>query len=304
MQYNRMRVAVGLFIISLFFGILTFLYLILEEKGTFEERFNYYFYTDSASSFHIGMPLKFSGFNIGVIDKISLEDKGVVKMTFSVSQTNKKWLSRDTTLLLKKPLIGASYIEVITKNSSGIIEDGKVFKFMMSDDINDMITKLKPAVDNIVNIIDNLDKISKRLASDDSDILQTLKNINKFSEKLLSDNSLLTTIIGDDKPTKDIIDTVRDIKNIIEDIKKITGNLDSKILNPTSSVIKELNIIMKDISSKLKAIDSTVKTVGKFDNDLIDLKDQLEVGLEKSNSIMDKMDMILTNNSDAKMELP
>ncbi len=61
---------------------------------------------------------------------------------------------------------------------------------------------------------------------------------------------------------------------------------------------------MKDINSKLKAIDSTVKIVGKFDNDLIDLKDQLAVGLEKSNTIMDKMDMLLTNDKNTKVVLP
>ncbi len=221
MQYNKMRVAVGLFVISLIVVIVTFLYFLLEEKGTFEERYDYYFYTNSANSFNIGMPLKFSGFSVGVIDKISLEDNGLVKMTFSVTQNNKKWIARDTSLLLKKPLIGSPHIEVHTKVGNTPIDEGSILEIRMSDDINDMITKLEPAVDNIINIIRVLENISKKLSSDDSDILQTFKNINKFSAKLARDDSILTSITGDAKSSKDFIDALSQTKNIIKDIRML-----------------------------------------------------------------------------------
>jgi len=83
-----MKFAVGIFVITLIVVISTFLYLLLEEKGTFDKRYSFNFDTESASSFNVGMPLKYSGFNIGTIDKISLKDDGTVHMVFSVNEDN------------------------------------------------------------------------------------------------------------------------------------------------------------------------------------------------------------------------
>jgi phospholipid/cholesterol/gamma-HCH transport system substrate-binding protein len=88
MQYGKMKFYVGVFVLTLFIVIATFAYLILEEKGTFDKRYTFHFNTSTAEAFNIGMPIKFSGFNIGTIDKIELRDDGSVDMTFSVNEKN------------------------------------------------------------------------------------------------------------------------------------------------------------------------------------------------------------------------
>ena len=61
---------------------------------------------------------------------------------------------------------------------------------------------------------------------------------------------------------------------------------------------------MKDVKQKLDALDSTVKTVGSYDSDLVELKEQISVGLAKSNQIMDKVDAIMQDNTSAEVTLP
>ena len=91
---------------------------------------------------------------------------------------------------------------------------------------------------------------------------------------------------------------------IMQDISEISSTLDGDIITPVSSTIKELDLIMKDIKQKLDALDSTVKTVGSFDKDLIELKEQISVGLAKSNQIMDKVDAIMQNEAKTEVTLP
>jgi ABC-type transporter Mla subunit MlaD len=105
-----MKIAVGAFVIVFFVSISIFSYLLLESKGVFEERYSYYFIVDSASAFTIGMPVKFSGFGIGSIVHITLKEDGKVKVTFSVTKKNLRWINQYTYLLLKKPLIGSPHI--------------------------------------------------------------------------------------------------------------------------------------------------------------------------------------------------
>jgi len=140
-----MRLAVGLFVLILLSAIFTFLYLLLDEKGTFDKRYSYGFNTDSASSFNVGMPLKYSGFNIGVIDKISLQDDGTVHMIFSVDENNRKWVTKESVLMLKKPLIGSPHIELYSAIDNELLDENSDLTMLLSDDINDMVSKLEPA---------------------------------------------------------------------------------------------------------------------------------------------------------------
>ena len=311
MQYDKMKLSVGIFVLTLFLAISTFLYLLLDEKGTFDKRYNYHFNSSSASSFSIGMPLKLSGFTIGVIDDIEPKDDGTVFLTFSISQQNQKWIAEGSVLNVKKPLIGSPHIEVYSAIGNDILKAGSTMEIYMSDDINDMIAKLEPAVEKIINIISSVDKITTYIARKDSELMKTLVNVEKFSANLIKNDSLLTTVMGDKKATQSLINSIgttskiiEDVHKISQDIQKITSSLDSKIVDPTASTIKELQTIMKDVKQKLDALDSTVKTVGGFDKDLVQLKEQISVGIHKSNQIMDKVDAIMQDEKATEVVLP
>jgi len=311
MQYSKMKVAVGIFIISFLITIFTFLYLVLENKGTFNKRYNYHFTTDSAAFFSVGMPLKFSGFNVGVIDNISLNDDGSVLMTFSVDEKNRRWITKGTVLMTVKPLIGSTQIEVYTVIDNEILEENTELVMLQSNDINDMITKLEPAVDKILNIINNIDSIMSNLTKDDSPLNETFKNIRDFSAKLSNNDSLLSSLTGDKESTQSVIKALMKTNQIMDElhiipknISKTTSTLDDDIMTPASSLIKELDSIMKDVKQKLDALDGTVKAVGSYDKELIELKEQISVSLQKTNQIMDKVDAFLQDDSKSEVSLP
>lgn len=311
MQYEKMKLAVGLFVSVLFLTIFASLYLLLNEKGTFDKRYSYHFSTDSASSFNVGMPLKFSGFNIGIIDDIALRDDGTVLMTFSVTSKYRKWIAKDSVLMIKKPLIGSPHIELYSTKGNEILKEGSSLTILMSDDINDMISKFEPAVNKLINIVNSIDIITSKMSKDDSNLNKTMENIEIFSGNLARDNSLLTTVTGDNASTKNLIKTINstaqivsEVDKISRDISAITAKLDANIVAPASVSAKELENILKDVKQKLDALDSTVKTVGSYDKDLVELKEQISVGINKSNQIMDRVDGILQNKKKSEIKLP
>jgi archaellum component FlaC len=174
----------------------------------------------------------------------------------------------------------------------------------MSDDIDDMISKLEPAIDKVIHIINNIDTITSYIAKDDSELVLTLQNIRKLSDKLAHDDSLLTTLTGDKKATKDIINSLANIDKIMKDIQKITATLHQDIVQPSSSAVHELDTILKDIKQKLNTLDATVNAIGGYDKDLIHLKEQISVGVVKSNQIMDKIDSFMQNEKSSEVVLP
>ena len=311
MQSNTMKFTVGLFVLSVFFLLFIFLFLLLQEKGTFEKRYSYNFTVDSAEYFHTGMPVKFSGFTIGVIDSVSLNDDGSVFIIFSTPKRNQKWLSQGSVLMLIKPLIGSPHIELYTSLDTPLLEDKSSMIIVYSDDINDLIIKLQPAVAKTLNVLNNVETITSYLAREDSELRKILLHLEKFSAKLANDNSLLTSVTGDEKASKDVIKSLdettkilKEMKKITRDISKITSTLAKDVIQPTSSSIHEIEAIMKDIKNKLEVMDGTVNAVGSYDKDLVEIKEQITVGIQKSNEIMDKVDSFMQDDSNNEVTLP
>lgn len=310
-SYNKMRLAVGLFIITLFLFIGASLFFLLKEKGAFDKHYNYHFTSDSAEFIKVGMPVKFSGFDIGAINDIKLLEDGSVNITFSITQEYRKWLTDGSILMIIKPLIGSPHIVLFTSLDTKLLEPEANLELMTSDGINDLILRLEPALATATHILDNVDKITTYLADEDSELKHILRNFETLSAKLAKSNSLLTSVTGDAKSTKELTDALsqsakiaKDIKKITNDIATITASLDKSIMQPAQNSVNEIEHILKDITAKLDALDSTVKTAGSFSPELVDIKEQIRVGVEKSNMLMDKVDALLGNEDKEGIDLP
>jgi len=304
MQYDKMKVSVGIFIVVLMVSLSAFIYVILDAKGVFEKRYRYYFVTESASSFTIGMPVKFSGFAIGSIDDIKLLDNGEVKVTFSITQENRKWINKYTYLMLKKPLLGSAHIEVLAASGNGYLKPDSKLPMIITDDVNDLVEKLEPVVDRLLNIIKNIETMTNNIVAKDSPLNKTISNLEHFSAKLAYSDSLLTSITGDKQSTKALIRSLHKIEYILEDINHMTHNLHGEVIVPTSKSIKELHKILVDVHTKLQDLDPLVKNLGKSGKDISALQRSIQALLIKTNALMDKVDAVVNDTKTENVELP
>jgi ABC-type transporter Mla subunit MlaD len=304
MQYDKIKISVAIFVILLFLAVGYFTYFLMDAKGMFEKRYVYYFSTNSASSFNVGMPVEFSGFKIGQIQKIKLKDDGNVNIYFFVFKKYRKWINKYTYLLLKKPLLGSPIIEVWAAGNNGYLKENSKLPIILSDDINDLITKFEPVLDKLTNIIANIEKITIYLSSDNSPLNKSLENIEKLSSKLANSDSLLTSITGDKKSTEAFINSLYDIKRTLKNIKDITDNLNETIIRPSSDSIKELHAILKDVNNKLKKLQPLVDDISNYGDDLKNIKEDISLTIKKSNDLMDKVDAVMKDSNKNKVKLP
>ncbi len=263
MSHTKVKLSVGVFILTVFVSIVIFLFLLFQEKGTFQSRYSFQFTAYSSNPFTIGMPIKFSGFNIGVVEKIELLDTGAVNITFSVDDKNRKWITKDSVLVTLKPLIGMPVIEISPSFDSPLLKEGSSLLLVMSDDINDMITRFEPSINNLVNIVNNLNTMTNELSKDNSDLFTSLDNIKQLTNQL----------------------------------NNISNSLPKTLINPASSMLEDINI-------KLKYLDNTVKVVGGYDKELVEIKEQISLGLQKSNELIEKVDSMFQDVPNSKIELP
>ena len=304
MTYNNIKFKVGFFVLFLLITLSTVIYYILVKKGTFDKRFNYSFISYTADSFSVGMPVKVSGFAIGRVDTIKLLDNGNVKFVFSVDKHNQKWVCEESLLMLRKPLLGSAHIILYSAIGNPILKANSTLDVLISNDINDLVQSLEPIVLKIGNIVNSIDKITTYLSQDNSELMMIIKNIEEFSAILVKDKSLLTSLTGDKNATNSFIKTINKLPHLINNFNKLSLGLNKEIMPQVSELIKELNAIAKDIESKLKSLDNVVNSVSSSDKDIIQIKEQIKIGMSKTNQIIEKVDNLFQSKKNEKVVLP
>ncbi len=304
MQYHKMKLYVGIFITAFLISLSLLFYTIMEKKGYFDKHINFFFKTKEASSFFVGMPINFSGFEIGSITKLTLMPNGDVKIDFRVKQNHHKWICENTKLMLEKPLLGSPTIKVITPLGHKELKKGSELKIVIRDDINDIIKDLQPILGEVKQIIHSINVITTNLASKDASVDKILKNVENLSSKLASNDALLDTITGDKNSTLAINNSLKKTEEIFNEIQELIKNIQKQILTPASNSMVVVDEIFKDIKRKLDTLDGTVNAIGSYDKELITLKKELHLNLDKTHQILNKIDAILIDKSQDKVVLP
>ena len=299
-----MKVAVGIFVVI--FSILFFalIYVILDKKGVFEEKRSFNFYTKSAESIHIGMPVRYSGFEIGSINNIELTEQGAVFITFDVKLEHAKWIRQNTVLRLEKPLIGSPTIDVLTSLDYPQLDSGSTLNIVIQDDINDIINKIEPVVKDLQNIVISVNTVTEKLASDDGDLFVTLHNLETYSSKLVKDGALLTTLTGDANSTATLKNTLKQAGRTVGEINAMADELHRNVVTPSGESMEQLNAILSDVNHKLELLESTVQALGSYDNDLIELKGDIRAGVQKTTNLIERVNTMLGEEQPREAPLP
>ncbi len=310
MSYNKMKIAVGIFTFFTILFLSLAIFFILKYKGMFEKSYTYAFYAKSAESFDIGTPIKYSGFEIGSINKIDFTYDGEVFVHFTVKKKNTKWINRRAYLLLRKPLLGGSTISLIADANYPVITPNAILSYEVQDDIDSLIVQLKPVLENVKNVIANIDKLTQELADPNGSLMRTMDNVEKVSSNFADNDSLIDAVMGEKKSAKNITQSIESLKETMKEIQKITvgankilKEVDDGIIKPTQKIPGNINDILEDIKKKLKNLDGLVNSIGKSDKDIVVLKEQILLGVDKANELIDSVNSLLEDDK-REVELP
>ncbi len=310
MSYNKMKVSVGIFTFITLLLLFVAIFFILKSKGMFDKHYEYAFYADNAESFDIGTPIKYSGFKIGYIDKIDFTYDGKVFVHFTVDEKNAKWINKKAYLELRKPLLGGAVISVISDPNHPMIKPNAILDFEVQDDINSLVARLKPILLRVENIIKNTDIIVAKLASDKGPLFQTMNNFQKLSAKFANDRSLIDTVMGETNSSKNITLSIAHLKDSLAQVQIMTiqindilKEINQNILKPSEAIPNNINDILIDIKNKLRDLNGLTKAIGNSDKDIVLLKEQILLGVDKANSLLNKVNSLIENNN-KKVKLP
>ena len=198
-RFVHLERKVGLFVlvaVAVAVGVIVF---VAGERGLLVPKTRLSFTAESGKDLREGMAVKFSGFRIGKVEKLTLSGWAEVNVIMSIDRRYMKWIRSDSkALLVQEGLLGEPIIE-ITPGSPMAVEltENHVMDFARRAGLNDMLGEL--------------DQIHGLLASlKEGAIGETLANANRMSKELLSSRERLDAILASAQGTLLKMDAVTD----------------------------------------------------------------------------------------------
>ncbi|MBN1828774.1 MAG: MCE family protein [Deltaproteobacteria bacterium] len=335
---KRIELKVGLFIVLTCIVIGIFFLYIAYKKDLFSTVYTYKLSSESAQGFSVGMPVLFSGFQIGKVQRLELNEEGFVQIFITVAEHQVKWLRKDSVFLLERPLIGSPRIVVYTDNmSSPVLSSDSVPNIFPVDSIDEAVQKVQRLLDKLTVIFTNVSSLSERFAAKESVLEMALGDeksvaaihlavanaerlmarISEIAERFAAKQSLLEMALGDEKSVKAVHGTVTQTERLMarinetaERVDGITAEASIKILGQEGTV-PLVNAILRDLVGKLKELDSVVAALPKVGSNIASSTDQLDrlraeidTALVTMNKVLQDLERLVPLSKEREILLP
>ena len=125
----------------------------LYARGVFEDTQHLTLVAENGEGVSIGMDVSFSGFPIGRVKRLALDEQGRARIEIDVPRKDAHWLRETTIFTLERGLVGSARIRAYTANlRDAALPDGAVRNVLRGDtseEIPRMVATLRGALENV-----------------------------------------------------------------------------------------------------------------------------------------------------------
>jgi len=287
----------------------TAIYL-MYARGAFEASQTLVLVTDDSEGVVVGMDVTFSGFPIGRVSRIQLNDEGKVKMIVDVARKDAHWLRSSSIFTMERSLLGATRLRAF----SGILsdpplEDGAV-RNVLAGDANAEIPILLGATKELV---ENL----KALTASDSALQLSLHNVKSITERMAGKGGALSVLAGTDDNAQKLLTTIDRANKILATIDGLALKADNQLFGKSGAVpeaqaaMVQLNSLLTDARASLKKVDAVLieaqavgANVKDATVDLAPLRADVETNLRKVEQLLNEINRKWPFKREADVKLP
>lgn len=298
MQYRKMVISVGAFVVLTTLLLISTAFYVIDKKGIFKPKFEFKLVTKDGNGLSEGMPVVYSGFEIGSVVNLELTKEGEVVMHIEIPSYQHKWIHEDSVFVLDKPLIGTPSIIVNTANlSSDLLKGNDSRDIVTKDGINELVAKVQPLLDEVQGVVTNVNKMTK----DESDINKILYNVEVITAKVAKIEALSTI----DETLLEVKSMVKRLKYQISDPKVgIVAKANAQLLGEHNSSMSMINATIADVQAKVKSLDATVAQVNKMSKSMGTMTDDVMFTVKKTDILIDKVDAMVSDTPTDVIQLP
>lgn len=237
-QNSSYKWKLGVFIIVGLSLLVISIFYIGKNKNMFGDTFALNTRFNNVSGLKVGNNVRFSGINIGTVERIEFVSDSVVSVHLIVRKEVQKYLKIDAVASIGSDGLMGDKVLTITPGSSSneIIRDNAMIASVKAVEMEDIMKSVKKSVDNAAVIsaqlaeftlnINNKQGVISKLMTDATfanSLTKTLTNLEAstqefsvFTKKMNSSKGVLSKLVTDEKLGSSVDSTIVDMKETVK----------------------------------------------------------------------------------------
>jgi len=300
---NNLHFKVGLFaaVSLLLAGV--FLVYLLHARGFFEKTYHLQLAAASADGVAPGVPIVFSGIEIGRVTTLGLNDSGGIVIRTEFLERNAKWLKENSTFTLDRPFVGGAKIRVDSPDlDAPALPDNSTMLLLTSD-----ISKEIPAlVERVKAILANVEHLTRK----DSELNATLANVKTVTGRMTGEYGMLEGLLGSPEKARAVIDSLDKIRALITKLDGLAVKMDG-VADETKASLVQVRALLDDAQSSLKKADTVMANAVEISanvkdgtQDLAALRAEIDDAVRKANALVNEINKKWPFARDPEVKLP
>ncbi|MDR3412113.1 MAG: MlaD family protein [Formivibrio sp.] len=234
--------AVLIVLLGLAFGIAL-------KQGMFVSKTRLNLIAEHGAGFAPGMQVRFSGFRIGVVDKVALNEQAKVNVDLLIESRYMKWIKTDTTAqMLQDGLMGDYYLEMI--GGSPMLppaKEGDRINFAPAQSLADIAHDLK---NRTIPIIDSVQATLDYVNDPKGDVRQTVANVHELTAELRETRARMDQLLSR-------VDGLanQEVRATLNNASRVLARAD----NTVADVQGRLPLILDHVASSVSSLDATAR---------------------------------------------
>lgn len=314
---NPFHFKVGLFAAFSLLLLGAFLVYLLHARGFFEDTFRLKLAASSADGVAPGVPLVFSGIEIGRVASLGLNDDGGIVINIELLARNARWLKQTSTFTLDKPIVGGAKIRVDTPDLKADALPDNSTMLLLTSDISKEIPVL---VERVKAILANVEHLTRK----DGEIVATLANAQTITGRMTGDYGVLEGVLGSPEKARAVTDSLDRTRALITKLDGLALKMDGMatktdtwlfaqdgIATQTKSSMVQIRAMLDDAQSSLEKADALIANaveisadVKEGTQDIAGLRAEIDDAVRKANALVNEINKKWPFARDPEVKLP
>ncbi len=292
---NKLHFKVGLFAATSLFLAAVFVVYLLHARGFFEDIFELRLAAASADGVAPGVPVVFSGIEIGRVTTLGLNENGGIIIRAEFLDRNAKWLRENSSFTLDKPLVGGAKIRVDSPDlDAPALADGSTVLLLSSD-----VSKEIPAlVERVKTILANVEHLTRK----DGEVNATLANVKTLSQRMTGEYGMLEGLLGSAEKARAVTDSLEKTRALITKLDGMALKTDRWLFAPdgvaeeTRASLAQVRLMLNDAQSSLKKADAVMANAVEISadvkggtHDIAALRSEIDDAVRKANALVNEI---------------
>ena len=182
-RFRHLKRKVALFGLAALLVLAGVAVLIGRQNDLFSKKYELRVTVDKGTGFSRGMPVKLSGFRIGRVTSIALNEDARVNLVLQINKKYQKWIRKDSVAkLFKEGMVGDSVVEVTVGSPlKPVLEEREELAYLKVKALDEMADEI---AENVKPVLREVQEVVHYLNDPQGDVKRSLGNFRALSANL------------------------------------------------------------------------------------------------------------------------